>query len=308
MDSAEVTILIPTYNRATYVVESIESALKQTYQPVSIIVADDASTDNTQAVVAPYVQRGLVRYLRHPRNLGICGNWRQSIAQIDTPYFCILHDDDTFEPSFVESLLRPLEEDQNLAYAFCDHWITDAKGQRLTAETDVQTRSAGREALREGRIESVVNVAVQRQSVPIGATLFRRNVFTPDLVHDEAASVIDFYVLYQCARLGRPIYYVPQRLMNYRVHDNNLSTQRTSGSFSGILFTFAQMIKDPVLTPSERAYFSVRRAGALTTKGNRLLKERRPAEARQCFQESLRIRPSIKSIGGMILSFLGSRA
>jgi glycosyltransferase involved in cell wall biosynthesis len=308
VSSSEVTILLPTFNRAAFLVDAIESALKQTCKSVVILIADDACTDDTQNVVAPYVQRGLVRCLRQPQNLGICGNWRESISRVETPYFCILHDDDTFEPEFVEVLVRPLKDDPDLAFAFCDHWVMDSIGHRLSAETETLTRFSGRDVLREGRLDTVFETAVLGQSVPIGAAIFRRDVFTPRLIDDQAGAAIDLYVLYRCARLGRPAYYTPRRLMNYRRHDDNLSGGQTSSSLDGCLFTLNAMAADSGLMRSYRANAGAWRAGILSVKGKRLLRERRPMEARHCFRESLRLRTSLKALAGCVLSYLGPGA
>ncbi|MFN5855066.1 MAG: glycosyltransferase family 2 protein, partial [Pseudanabaenaceae cyanobacterium] len=55
--AAKVNVIIPTYNMAGYLPQTIDSIINQDYQWLEVIVADDGSTDNTQAVVAEYVQR-----------------------------------------------------------------------------------------------------------------------------------------------------------------------------------------------------------------------------------------------------------
>jgi glycosyltransferase involved in cell wall biosynthesis len=89
--SIAVSVVIPTYNRASLLGRAIKSVLEQTYQDFEIIVVDDASTDNTEEVVRNLRDRR-IRYLRHEknrggsaaRNTGIRAAWGQYIAFQDS--------------------------------------------------------------------------------------------------------------------------------------------------------------------------------------------------------------------------------
>jgi glycosyltransferase involved in cell wall biosynthesis len=54
MNSSLVSILIPAYNAAPYIAETLDSALAQTWQNIEIVVVDDGSTDNTLAIAKTY--------------------------------------------------------------------------------------------------------------------------------------------------------------------------------------------------------------------------------------------------------------
>ena len=62
-DKGLVSIVMPSYNTAKYIGESIESVLLQTYPYWELIVVDDCSTDDTDDVVKPYLVDTRVRYL-----------------------------------------------------------------------------------------------------------------------------------------------------------------------------------------------------------------------------------------------------
>lgn len=83
-----ISIIIPTYNTAKYVTEAIDSALAQTYKDYEIIVIDDGSTDNTEEVLQPYMDR--IRYIKKEnggpasaRNLGIKEAQGEFLAFLD---------------------------------------------------------------------------------------------------------------------------------------------------------------------------------------------------------------------------------
>ena len=60
----KVTVIIPAYNRAAFLRDTIDAALGQTWSPLEVVVVDDGSTDETPEILASYGDR--IRVLRHP--------------------------------------------------------------------------------------------------------------------------------------------------------------------------------------------------------------------------------------------------
>ncbi len=99
-----VSVIIPTYNRAHVVDQAIQSVLQQTYQDFEIIIVDDASTDDTKAVVKGFVDPR-IRYLHHQQNHG-APRARNSGAEIARgEYLAFLDSDDLWYPEFLERQL-----------------------------------------------------------------------------------------------------------------------------------------------------------------------------------------------------------
>jgi glycosyltransferase involved in cell wall biosynthesis len=104
-----VSIGLPTYNRASTLRRAIESALAQDYQNIELVISDNASTDETQAIcqeVAARDQR--VRYLRQQRNQGATVNFREVLKQSRGEFFMWLSDDDWMDDSYVSQCLSVL--------------------------------------------------------------------------------------------------------------------------------------------------------------------------------------------------------
>jgi len=301
-----VSILIPTFNRAGYLQAALASACAQTYPNLEIIVLDDASSDNTPAVVRAFQQQDdRIVYVRNHRNRGLVANWRQGVEMARGDFFCFLGDDDTLEPAFVETLLQPLRQDARLVLAFCDHWVMDGEGRRLPDDSERNTRRWRRARLPEGPVGDFLRVALIDRAVFIGAVLFRRASVHPTFLADEARAMVDLWLLYRCARQGGA-YYVPQRLASCRWQPGGVSRSwhwRLYG-FEGELFCYRHFLEDPALAPY-RPVFEARMAYALTTYGNTLLSIGQRKAARARLRQALRLRWTLRSSVGYVLTWLG---
>jgi glycosyltransferase involved in cell wall biosynthesis len=101
-----ITTIIPTYRRPELLRRAIRSVLSQTYPHFQVCIYDNASGDETAAVVAQLGRDDpRVKYHCHPENIGMSANFTYGMERIDTPYFSILSDDDYLLPTFYETAL-----------------------------------------------------------------------------------------------------------------------------------------------------------------------------------------------------------
>jgi glycosyltransferase involved in cell wall biosynthesis len=110
-DKPLLTIAIPTYNRAKCLDRLLGVLLEQFQDErrAELIVSDNASTDNTQAVVADYRQRGLdIRYLCNKDNLGPDFNILHCFEEAAGKYVWIFSDDDIIAPGTLKRVLDAL--------------------------------------------------------------------------------------------------------------------------------------------------------------------------------------------------------
>ncbi|QUL99338.1 MAG: glycosyltransferase [Candidatus Fermentithermobacillus carboniphilus] len=94
-----VSIIVPTYNRASLLLRSLTSLFNQTYKNIEIIVVNDGSTDSTEEVVAPYLDR--IKYLKQP-NRGSPSAMNAGIKEARGKYVWVFADDDVALPRKLE--------------------------------------------------------------------------------------------------------------------------------------------------------------------------------------------------------------
>ncbi|MEO5917517.1 MAG: glycosyltransferase family A protein [Luteolibacter sp.] len=95
----KISVIIPTYNRASQILGAVGSVMAQTFAPFEIIVIDDGSTDETAEVLAPVLDQ--IRYIK-TGNGGVSAARNRGILEARGEWIAFLDSDDTWEPSKLE--------------------------------------------------------------------------------------------------------------------------------------------------------------------------------------------------------------
>jgi glycosyltransferase involved in cell wall biosynthesis len=102
-----VSAIIPTKNRAKMLGRALQSIVNQTYQPLEIIVVDDGSTDQTEAVVKGFKQG--IKYLKNERSKGAGAARNRGVEAANGVFIAGLDDDDEWHPERIEQSVRNYE-------------------------------------------------------------------------------------------------------------------------------------------------------------------------------------------------------
>ncbi len=212
-----VAVCIGTYNQAQYLRGSIESAIAQTYPIQEIWVADDASTDDTPAVMEEickdYPQ---VRFYRQPKNLKLPGNLSWLMAQPSTEIIVRLDSDDRLQPNYVEVLVHLMQLHPQAGFAHCDVFELD----------EHDHRSKVRRIIRSKTYESPEDMLKSNASgyrAAANCIMYRTqalrdvNYYIPNL---DWGPCEDWDMVLRMAAKGWGNVYAPQPLSNYRVWDD----------------------------------------------------------------------------------------
>lgn len=115
-----VSVIVPTYNRANLLGRAIQSVLAQTYPHFELIIVDDGSSDNTEAVVTRF-DDPRIRYIRHHKNRGGSAARNTGIACARGEYVAFLDSDDEWLPEKLEKHLRVFHDDPDCGVVFSAH-------------------------------------------------------------------------------------------------------------------------------------------------------------------------------------------
>jgi glycosyltransferase involved in cell wall biosynthesis len=124
-----ISVVIPTYNYAGYLGRAIESVLGQTFDDFELLVLDDASTDDTESLVASYESEPRFRFRRNERNVGLFANFNAGAAWASGKYLKFVCADDWLDPRFLERTASALESQPDAVLATTANYLADEKGQ-----------------------------------------------------------------------------------------------------------------------------------------------------------------------------------
>ena len=131
MDGASLTVSILTRNRNKYLVEALEAIRTQSYANFVVKILDNASTDETDRVVKPFLSDNRFEYVRHPVNIGGSGNYAYALAHCSTDFLLITHDDDRMKPNMVLEEMAVLYDHPDVNLVCCENDYIDDSGKTL---------------------------------------------------------------------------------------------------------------------------------------------------------------------------------
>lgn len=117
-----ISIVMPAYNTADYIKDSLESVLSQTYSDWELIIVDDCSTDNTAEIIRPFLSDGRIKYLRNEKNSGAAISRNRALREARGKWVAFLDSDDVWHKEKLEKQLSFMKEN-NYKFSFTDYNI-----------------------------------------------------------------------------------------------------------------------------------------------------------------------------------------
>jgi len=241
MSAPSVSVLIPSYNCARYLPETIESVLAQDLRDFELVILDDRSSDASNEVLEAYSRRDeRIRYQLNERNLGLVENWNACLAAASGRYVKFLHSDDKLtRPTSLRQLVDLLDAHPSATLVACGREIIDEDSRRLRVKG-----FAGRRIVVPG--PAAIALTVGTGSNLIGepsCVLFRREDakrgFDPGY-----RQLVDLEMWFHLLRHG-DLVYTPESLCAFRRHDSQQSNvSRISGEHGGELTELAEAYVD----------------------------------------------------------------
>jgi len=270
-----VSVVIPTYNRAERLKRALESVFNQTFTDFEIIVVDDGSQDNTEEIIKN-MQDPRIRFIKHPRNLGVSAARNTGIKASKGRYIAFLDSDDLWDRKKLEKqLIKIFQERADLCYTSVV--FKTEKGKIVRKQV----------ALYSGYIFPILlkkNIIGTASCVMVRQEIFKKvGLFNRNLSYRE-----DYEMWLRIARTSK-VAAVAEELTIQIVHEGNRLSHNIHKRINGFEIIINEFL--PELNKHPKAL-----SKQMYELGKLYLKTHNPKKAEDCFINSLKTYPSPNSI------------
>lgn len=221
MPESSIAIAMCAYNSARFLREQLDSFVAQTRQPDELVICDDASTDDTAAIVAEFARAApfAVRVQPQPKNVGRIANFETAISLCTKDIIFLSDADDVWHPEKLARMAQALDAAPGASGVFCDAEVVDAALQPL-GYSHFEHCGFG-PLLRSQQLSGAAIEPLLRSQLVQGSALAFRAEYRPFILPLSPYWGHDSWIAVLLAAHGDLIA-VNDKLMSYRQHGGNL--------------------------------------------------------------------------------------
>ena len=127
--SGLVSIIMPSYNTAPFIGESIQSVLAQSYKDWELIIVDDCSSDNTDQIVKPFLSDERIKFFKNEKNSGAALSRNRALREAKGRWIAFLDSDDLWMSEKLEKQIEFMEKN-GYHFSYTNYAEIDANGKR----------------------------------------------------------------------------------------------------------------------------------------------------------------------------------
>lgn len=210
MKDALVSIILPSYNRAKYIRDTIHSCLSQTYTNLELIIVDDGSKDDSAAIIQEYLAKdNRVKFIQNKVNKKLPATLNIGFNLATGQYLTWISDDNLFDASAIEMMVKILSNNPKIGLVYADYTTINHKGENIS------------------RIYQENPEFLPIRDCVGACFLYRSNIAEKIGKYNEELFLIEDYEYWLRMGLVTQFYHIPKSLYFYRVHKASLTKSRS---------------------------------------------------------------------------------
>lgn len=209
------SVMIPTYNCAKYLRETLASVLAQDLGPemMQIEVIDDHSTDDDPAAVVAELGQGRVGFYQQPENVGVPKNFETCLERSRGQLVHLLHGDDYVREGFYSKMQKAFETRPDIGAAFCRQIFMNQEGHQQALSDLEQSES--------GILTNWLERLASEQRIMTPSIVVRREAYEKLGGFDRRLICSEDWEMWVRIAANYPIWYEVEPLAAYRMHLNS---------------------------------------------------------------------------------------
>lgn len=251
-----ISVIIPTYNRASVLLRAIDSVLAQTYKNYELLIVDDGSNDQTHELLSPLINSGKINYFQH-QNRGVSAARNAGVQNARGELITFLDSDDEWLPHKLQQQLNFFAQNPHLQIVYGEElWIRN--GKRVNQKA-IHKKSGGH----------IFPACVQQCLIAPSSVMLSKNLFHQMGGFDESFMVCEDYDLWLKISSLMEIGFIANPLIiKHGGHQDQLSTKYVAMDFWR-LKSMLGILKTRKLNSDERLLVidSMKRRGAILLQG-----------------------------------------
>lgn len=213
MNIPKVSIVMPAYNAAKTIAESINSVLAQSFTDWELIIVDDCSTDETAKILNKYVQQEVrIIFVKNNQNLGVAESRNRAIAMAKGQWVAFLDSDDLWRSDKLEKQVVLMQSNSGIDMTYTASGFIDVNGNSYDYVMSVP-KNVTYNSLLHGNVMSC-------SSVMIKSDLMKHLPMPQGNLHE------DYYCWLTLLKAGRKSVGINEQLLIYRLGVNTRSSSR----------------------------------------------------------------------------------
>jgi len=223
-----VSIVVVTFNSSKFVLETLESAKKQIYQNVELIITDDCSTDGTIEICKKWIDENQNRFINIElitveKNTGTAANANRGLKASSGEWIKFIAGDDMLMPNFIDELIRFVQTNNNLPMNFIVHGIVPFRDGE-----DYKAVFPPEKLMQKNAKDQLTHLLKRGNSISGSAFFLKRSTLLELEGFDERYRLYeDFPLIVKYTQNNYKLWLFNKPIFRYRIHSTNISFERS---------------------------------------------------------------------------------
>jgi len=231
-----ISVLINCYNSEKFIKTAIQSVLNQSYNNFEIIIWDNRSNDCTKEIISSF-RDNRIKYYLSKKHTNLSQARHNAIMRSSGNWFIFLDSDDFWEIDILSEQIKIILNDKRIGLIFCKAKIFNKE------KNDTKwSKSFNNRNIKIDSNDSLFDLLLKKNFIYISSVLFNKNYYGNKLnINPKLNFAEDYDILLKYSQKYK-FRFIDKYLLNYRIHNNNLSIKHEKDNIKEILLIFKSLL------------------------------------------------------------------